>query len=171
MRIGGSGPVGLTWLQSIAGFFEDRAASRCSMYPAQSPLREDVKERLRDIQHDVLVAVASGQPLADIMGQLCRAVEELAPEVICSILTVDRQGRLHPLAAPSLPTFFCKAIDGIPIGPVVGSCGTAAYRGEPVEVHDIANDPLWAGFKDLALSIDLRACWSSPRAPTSRATS
>jgi C4-dicarboxylate-specific signal transduction histidine kinase len=54
------------------------------------------------------------------------------------------------------------AIDGIVIGPSVGSCGTAAYRREPVVVSDIATDPLWADFRDLALGHGLRACWSTP---------
>ena len=55
-----------------------------------------------------------------------------------------------------------EAIDGIVIGPCVGSCGTAAYRREPVVVSDIATDPLWADFRDLALGHGLRACWSTP---------
>src|SRR3546814_17188013 len=33
---------------------------------------------------------------------------------------------------------------------------------QPVFVTDIANDPKWAKFKDLALAADLRACWSDP---------
>jgi signal transduction histidine kinase len=61
-----------------------------------------------------------------------------------------------------LPEEYNRAIDGIAIGPAVGSCGTAAYRGEPVVVLDIAGDPLWADFRDLALSHGLRACWSTP---------
>jgi PAS domain S-box-containing protein len=48
------------------------------------------------------------------------------------------------------------------IGPSAGSCGTAAYRGEPVIVEDIATDPLWAEHRDLALSNSLCACWSVP---------
>src|SRR3546814_4496301 len=44
----------------------------------------------------------------------------------------------------------------------LGSCGTAAYMRQPVFVTDIANDPKWAKFKDLALAADLRACWSAP---------
>src|SRR5260370_10848648 len=64
-------------------------------------------------------------------------------------------------AAPSLPLTYTKAIDGAVIGPSVGSCGTAAYRAKPVIVSDIATDPLWADFRDLALAHGLRACWST----------
>ena len=93
---------------------------------------------------------------------LCREVERLAPSAICSILTVDAKGRLHPLPAPSLPDHYSRALDGLGIGPTVGSCGTAAYRGEPVEVTDIETDPLWADYRALALPIGLAACWSCP---------
>ena len=120
------------------------------------------RERLRDVQHEILEAIASGRELWDVMDLLCRRIEELAPGVICSVLSVDLQGRLHPIAAPSLPAEYSAALDSVPIGPSVGSCGTAAFRGEPVTVLDIAIDPLWADFKSLALPLGLRACWSSP---------
>jgi GAF domain-containing protein len=119
-------------------------------------------DRLSEIQHEVLEATASGQGLVPAMDLLCRRVEALAPGVVCSILSVDQQGLLHPLAAPSLPADYSAALDSAPIGPCVGSCGTAAYRGEPVAVIDIATDPLWADYKSLPLPLGLRACWSSP---------
>src|SRR5207248_9041557 len=65
-------------------------------------------------------------------------------------------------AAPNLPKTYTEAIDGAFIGPAVGSCGTAAYRAEQVIVSDIAADPLWADFRELALAHSLRACWSTP---------
>lgn len=117
---------------------------------------------LLQLQTEVLEAVAYGHPLATIVEILCHHAEVLAPEVMCSILTVDAAGRLHPLAAPSLPAEFSASVEGLAIGPSVGSCGTAAFLNEPVLVTDIAEDPLWADFRDLALSFGLRACWSSP---------
>jgi len=68
-------------------------------------------------------------------------------------------------AAPNLPEAYTEAIDGAFIGPSVGSCGTAAYRAEQVIVSDIATDPLWADFRELALAHSLRACWSTPSFP------
>ena len=84
-------------------------------------------------------------------------------EILTSILLLDESGRhlLHG-AAPSLPLAYCEAIDGIEIGPEVGSCGTAAFVGHSIYVTDIANDPLWAEFSELAGSHGLRACWSTP---------
>jgi GAF domain-containing protein len=70
--------------------------------------------------------------------------------------------RLWRGAAPSLPKAYTDAINGMAIGPSAGSCGTAASRGEPVIVEDIASDPLWSAYCNLALSHSLRACWSTP---------
>ena len=69
---------------------------------------------------------------------------------------------LHTLTAPNLPDAYSRAIDGLSIGPSVGSCGTAAFLRQPVIVEDIASDPLWADFRTLALLHGLRACWSTP---------
>lgn len=65
-------------------------------------------------------------------------------------------------AAPSLPRGWAEHVDGEPIGPNRGSCGTAAFLGEPVVVADIATDPRWELYRDAALSHGLRACWSVP---------
>lgn len=118
--------------------------------------------RLHNIQKDVLTAIALGEPLQDTMLLLCERVEALSANVICSILRVDEYGRLRTLAAPSLPESYCRAVDGTEVGPTVGSCGTAAFLCRTVEVQDIAADPLWANFKELALGHGLKACWSSP---------
>ncbi len=115
-----------------------------------------------EIQHEILVAVASGTPLLEVMSLLCVRAQEIAPKAICSILRIDSAGRLRPLAAPSLPDSYSALIDGLPIGPEVGSCGTAAYLGEAVEVTDIKTDSRWGPYKDAPLALGLKACWSSP---------
>jgi diguanylate cyclase (GGDEF)-like protein len=106
--------------------------------------------------------IATGSTLEATADRLCSEVEALLPGVICSVLTVDRGGLLHPLSAPSLPADYSAALDGVPIGPETGSCGTAAYLKKPVAVVDVARDPKWAGFKHLVLPLGLAACWSSP---------
>jgi diguanylate cyclase (GGDEF)-like protein len=118
--------------------------------------------RLQALQNDVLEAVARGEPLTAVMENLCRRAEAIAPGTICSVMTLDEQQRLVALAAPSLPASYSEAVTGVPVGPRVGSCGTAIFRGEPVCVTDIATDPLWQGFESLVLPLGLLACWSSP---------
>ena len=114
------------------------------------------------LQKVILELVAKGRTLEHTAERLCLEMEEILPEVVCSLLTVDHAGLMHPLAAPSLPAEYSQALDGTSIGPNAGSCGTAAYLREPVSVTDIASDPRWESYRDLALPFDLRACWSSP---------
>lgn len=124
----------------------------------------DISEskKLQNLQRDVLEALASGLPLPAIADLLCRQVEIIAPDVIASILLVDSERKLRSLAGHSLPEHYRDALEGLPIGPTVGSCGAAAYLGEPVHVADIATDPLWIPYRHLALPLRLLACWSSP---------
>src|SRR6202158_5317419 len=105
--------------------------------------------------------VAKGNSLAEILDNLCRLVEAQAGDVLTSILLLDGD-RLRCGGAPSLPKAYTDALNGAVIGPSAGSCGTAAYRGEPVIVEDIATDPLWADYRELALPHSLCACWSTP---------
>ena len=88
------------------------------------------------LQTEVLEAVACGTGLAVVADLLCRRAEALAPGVICSILTVDADGTLHPLAGPSLPSSYSTPIDCLQMGPKAGACGTAAFRREPVVVSE-----------------------------------
>ncbi len=117
---------------------------------------------LHALQTEILEALVMGARFETIADLLCKRAEELAPDVYCSILAVTRDGRMKPVAAPSLPEKYSDALDGATVGPIAGSCGTAAFYGVPVEVTDISTDPLWAPYKDLALPLGLMACWSSP---------
>lgn len=111
----------------------------------------------------VLELLAGGAGLPESLDALCRMIETLAEGVSCSILLLDPDGaHLRHAAAPSLPEAYCRAVDGLAVGPSAGSCGTAAYRRAPVIVCDVASDPLWAEGQQLALSHGLRACWSTP---------
>ncbi len=115
------------------------------------------------IDRAVFADVTRVSPMGDALELLCQAVEGQAAGLICSILILD-QSKTHLVhgAAPSLPENYVRATNGMSIGPRAGSCGTAAHRGQRVIVTDIANDPLWAEFRELALRNDLRACWSTP---------
>jgi PAS domain S-box-containing protein len=129
---------------------------------------EDVTEitvarRLKDAEHHVLERIASGAPLAEILESIVLAVEEHSAPLLGSILLMDADG-LHVRhgAAPHLPPSYVQAIDGAPIGPRAGSCGTAAYRREAVYVEDVETDPLWIDYRDVARQSGLRSCWSTP---------
>ncbi len=130
---------------------------------------EDISERVMTQkllagQRDVMAMIARGEPLEMMLTEVVRVVESISQRgAMASILLVspDRQ-HLEGSFAPSLPEAYNRAIDGIVIGEGAGSCGTAAYRREPVLVTDIQTDPLWTDFRELAAEHDLRACWSTP---------
>src|SRR6266404_4390582 len=114
-------------------------------------------------ENQILEMVATGRPLAVILDGLCRLVDTLCDKSLASILLIDPNGRcLRRGAGPSFPEAFMASVDGVEIGPCVGSCGTAAYRKEQVIVSDIATDPLWANYRELALAYGLRSGWSTP---------
>src|SRR5690349_4893424 len=107
--------------------------------------------------------IAANEPLSEILSTLVRMIEAQTPGMFCSILLLSPDGNhIQHGAAPSLPADYVKAVDGAPIGPKNGSCGTAMYRGERVIVTDILTDPLWEDYRALAKGTSFRACWSTP---------
>ena len=121
------------------------------------------EDALKDAEQRILRAIVEGVPLSETLDLACRALESVLDEALCSVLLLSADGKhLTHGAAPNLPKAYSSAIDGAPIGPAVGSCGTAAYTGKTVVVEDIETDPLWADYKGLAAAHDLRACWSIP---------
>jgi GAF domain-containing protein len=115
-------------------------------------------------QTDVVSELRHGDSLEEILSKHLLTVERMSDrEIFTSVLLLSVDGKyLTTGAAPSLPASYCEAINGLAIGPAAGSCGTAAFSGRPVYVTDIANDPLWAPYKELALPHGLRSCWSTP---------
>jgi PAS domain S-box-containing protein len=128
----------------------------------------DITERTRSEelacdQSRLAQMVARGTPLHEVLETLVRTIEAHSDGMVASILLLDADGvHLRHGAAPSLPESYTSAIDGLPIGPDVGSCGSAAYLGEPVVVSKIETDARWVPFRELAHRHGLRACWSTP---------
>ncbi len=126
-------------------------------------ITEEVRARVfQRGEQRVLEMIASGHPLAETLETLIRTVEAHAPPMIGSILLLEGGKHVRHGAAPNLPPAFARAIDGLPIGPQAGSCGTALFRRAPVFVEDIETDPLWEPYRALAREHGLRACWSTP---------
>lgn len=125
--------------------------------------QEKISENIIINERAVLEMLALNKPFREILNTICLGYEKISQNGLCSILLLSEDGKsLHHGAAPSLPKEYSQAIDGVVIGPTVGSCGTAAFTKRKVIVSDIASDVLCADFKDLALGFNLRACWSMP---------
>src|SRR5262245_43516269 len=131
-------------------------------------LRKEIIERKRaesllSAEKRTLEMIAGGSSLTDVLEDLCRAIDAQAPNPMTTVLLMDPDGkRLWPTAGPRVPSGWTQAITPLEIGPCVGSCGTAAFLKKMVITSDIAIDPLWVGYQDVALSHGLRAAWSQP---------
>ncbi|WP_409524117.1 PAS domain-containing protein [Nitrincola sp. MINF-07-Sa-05] len=111
----------------------------------------------------VFERLAEGGELSDILDLIVECIEQQFPDLLVSIMLPDESGQhLITAAAPSLPTNFIKALDGLKISEGEGSCGTAVWRGEAVIAEDIQTHPFWDSFKRLALEAGLISCWSEP---------
>ena len=116
-----------------------------------------------EVERRVLKLVAKGASMHDVLDTLTAAIEGMAPKCFCSILLLDEDGKhLRTGAGGSLPAEYMRLVDGLEIGPDVGSCGSAAFRNQTVIVSDIATDYRWEGAKELPMGFGLRACWSVP---------
>jgi len=114
-------------------------------------------------QNRLLEMIALGTRLEEVLEKLIRLIESQTPSMLGSVLLLDKDGvHVRHGAAPHLPPEYVKAVDGQPIGPNAGSCGTAMYTRKPVVVTDILIDPLWTNYRELANQHKLRACWSTP---------
>ncbi|MDB4975142.1 MAG: hypothetical protein JWN48_3483 [Myxococcaceae bacterium] len=141
------------------------------IYPAAQGVSiffHDVSERKRDDallrgQTRILEQIAHGASLGAVLDALLVLIESQCRDTRGSILLLDRDGvHLHHGAAPSLPDAFTRFIDGAEIGPSAGSCGAAAFHRQPVMTEDIATDPHWEDWREQALALGVRACWSTP---------
>jgi GAF domain-containing protein len=141
------------------------AAAKTQELPAHLPhvAEPEDDERFRAEQERIKKMIARDAPLSEILSNLVLMIEAQSPEMLCSILLLSDDGNhVKHAVAPSLTEDYVKVIDGSPIGPKQGSCGTAMYRGEPVIVSDISTDPLWDEYRNFAWAIDVAACWSTP---------
>ncbi len=120
-------------------------------------------EAFAEDQRDILSMISTDQPLADILKVICQVTEAQLPGTYCSVLLVDKEQQ-HLLlgAAPNLPHSYTQALHGMKVGPTASACSTAVQRRQLVISEDIDGDPLWQGYRALALGHGLQACWSIP---------
>ncbi|HEX2852374.1 MAG TPA: MEDS domain-containing protein [Opitutaceae bacterium] len=150
--------------ESIDLIFDDDGQITGAIDVFQDITESKRSENLVNGQNRALQLLISGAPLEEIFASLTNTVEaESAGGAVAGILLLDADGRrLVHGAAPGLPQAYNEAIDGIEIGPDIGTCCAAAYRREVVITPDIASEANWAGLKTLPLGLGLRAAWSMP---------
>jgi PAS domain S-box-containing protein len=152
------------WFLFRAEPLRDDAGNIVKWYGANTDIEDRKRaESLLAAEKRSLEMIAGGAPLTDILESLCNTVDAQASAIISTAMLMDPDGkRLWPVAGHRIPKGWIKAITPLTIGACVGSCGTAAFRRERVITWNIAADPLWIDYRDLALSNGLRAAWSQP---------
>jgi GAF domain-containing protein len=136
--------------------------------PALLHVATDVTERrqaeeLLNCQNQLLARLARGAAPEEVLREVIETAERLVSGLRCSVLFLspDRRHLVHGLA-PSLPPDYSRAVEGLEIGPLAGSCGAAAHLGQRVIVRDVLEHPNWAPYREHARRANIRACWSEP---------
>jgi diguanylate cyclase (GGDEF)-like protein len=154
--------------QELAWALDHNEQITQNLYRLTRDLQDEITQRkqaedLRSGQYSILEMIAAHAPLEQILRQLAYWVEAQGYVGLASILLLDDAGEaIEQYFAPSLPDDYSSALIGVNIGPKAGSCGTAMYLNQSIEVTDIDTDPLWAEYRELASGFGLKACWSTP---------
>jgi PAS domain S-box-containing protein len=119
--------------------------------------------QLRDGKNALLEMIAGGAPLGVTLDRLVQLIESQLDGGYCTVMLLNTDGvTVQAISGPSMPREYMAALNGLPIGPAAGSCGTAMFRKDTVVVSDTYTDPLWAPYRNVAMHHGLRACWSTP---------
>jgi PAS domain S-box-containing protein len=178
LKITGSGQKIVTWEKNtpvhndkneivciIHTLHQDVVLDNINSYSEEDLLKFEYARyivELESLERKVLELNSDGKnTLKEVLNHYLSGLERIFPQMTCSVLKV-RDKKLKDMVSPSLPADYCASVNGQFIGPLAGSCGSAAYLKERVIVTDISNDVRWMECKDLALKNNLRACWSSP---------
>lgn len=152
------------WLHDQCSVIRDESGQVTMLVGSWFDVTEKKRaEALRAGQNRVLKCLLDNSTLEKTLSVLALTIEEQSTGLLCSILIFDPVNQcLRYGAAPSLPSAYNNAIDGMKIGMGEGACGTAAFTGQPVIVVDIDTNPLCKNVRGLTDKYDLHACWSYP---------
>jgi diguanylate cyclase (GGDEF)-like protein len=162
LLICGISGIGLLMLTGRTLRTEETISERTAELNDEVKHRKDIATGL-EVENRCLEMIAQDVAMQEVLDAITNGIDSIIPGTQSSILLLDADGKhLKHGSAPSLSDAYNEAINGLAIGASVGSCGTAAYLNKQMIVADIANDPLWADYKALALKNGLKACWSTP---------
>jgi diguanylate cyclase (GGDEF)-like protein len=152
------------WGQAQLRALENAAAAVSTQVRLRLADREAARVHHLVASHNrVHEMIAKGAPLEAVLAELAQGIERYDASVMACVVLLNREtSTLHPGAGPSLPPEWLAAIDGVVIGPNIGTCGAAAWSGNLTITEDMGKDPKWAPVRDFAASVDLHHCWSMP---------
>ena len=134
----------------------------CMMMMANDVSEKVLTDQLENLGIELMEEVILEKSLLKgLLNKFLVGLEEAIPGIRTSILLVH-EGRIQNLTSPRIADSYLDQISGIQIGPLVGTCGAAAFYGSRMVTEDISSDPVWADYADLALSQGFRSCLSLP---------
>lgn len=148
------------WVSTAVNAIHDEQGNLKHLIALLTDITES--KQLQSLQHHILEALADERPLLEVMNDLCGKVEQLAPDVICSLAYIDPESRLHPLGGPSMPKAHVRSMEGLQIAPDGDSAVCAVYRGEAVFVPDLQACDNWQRYGAAVVAAGLKACWVTP---------
>ena len=126
-------------------------------------MEHTIHEETVKVHNLALEKLATGKSLTEVFDTLTLGAEQIVENAYASILLLDNSGsRLIDGSSPSFTESLKNTFYGMEIGPLAGTCGTAAFTKQVVLVEDVSTDPRWAKFKDFAHSEGLKSCFSAP---------
>lgn len=155
------------WFEWSVNFLEEEQI----YYSVGRETTESKRALIRqDEERSIYEMIARGAPLKSTLAAIVRLMEShVLPEnqggfgTSAMIMLVDENGLfLQVGGTASLPESFVRAAHAIPIGASQGGCGTAAYLKKEILNSDVANDPIWAKYRELMLSHGIASSWSIP---------
>ena len=157
-----------------AGHAVPRTVTSPAFFPVTSPIvsptisvvardlsAEKQQEAFEQQRSEILELTARGAPLPAVLLRLTSFLEAYCPGMIAAVSLLDGD-TLQLEVAPKLPGSFAQVLNGLKVGPQMGSCAVAAETGARVISADIRRDSHWYNLRYPALKAGLQACWSEP---------
>ena len=112
----------------------------------------------------LLEMVATGQPLPNVLNDLCRLVEQIATDCVCRVTFREaRDTACRHLGSPGLPKRFLPRTGGDATSRDSGPLGMAVALKAQVIVPDVASDERWTkAWRERSLAHGLHSCWATP---------
>lgn len=153
----------LRWLLVDADVFIDENGERRAVSSFMDVTDRIGLEAWQALTLSILDQLSRRAPLDRLLLKLAEFVEKRLLGSRCSLTLLSEDGQRLGLGhSPSLPSAYLGILDGLPIGPEVGSCGASACLGQTVIIADVMNHPNWAAYLHLPEEFGFRSCWSEP---------
>ena len=114
-------------------------------------------------QHTIQKKIAQQLPFNEICADIIDMVAQQLPSALVSYMQLNpEENTLSLVASNGLSDTYSQAVQDIPIGPTVASCGASAFLQDVVITQDIEQDSNWAFFREHTRREGVASCWSVP---------